>query len=341
MNEQLIRYTIVFSGQSIIALIGTVIGVYFQGGIYAFFYANLISYLVFLPFFIILLFQNRFFSWHIFKEQLGYSVPLFMYSLIYMTFFSVDKFFLKSYVGFESLGIYGLLWRFGGIFQMITIALIDAWSIILYNAHKEENNNFIISKLITYYALFLATGAQASIIISTITVHYFFPIKYQFLIGYFPCFFMPLIFIEFARLFQSIFGLVLKTWYSAIISLIVIAIQMFLLQCCATFGLWGVFIANTISFLLYALISYVVSINVYPYPLINKNKMIKIMCYIPSCCGLLHFLLNKTIFPPIGLIFIMALWYLLLWVTILDNEEKNWFKSTMATLLMRPLVLKK
>ena len=74
----------------------------------------------------------------------------------------MDKFFLKGSGGYEALGIYGLLWRFGGIYQMVTIAMIDAWVVVAFNAHKQQMA-IIISTMMMYYAILIDIGALWSV----------------------------------------------------------------------------------------------------------------------------------------------------------------------------------
>jgi len=325
VQEKLILYGIVFCGQNFLALAGTLVGVHYNLGIKSFFYANLFSFLIFVPWFFMLFFRNCFLSLNIFKRQLLFSGPLLLYNLIYMSFFVVDKFFIKNFLGFESLGLYGILWRFGAVFQMIAIAMIDAWQLIIYNAQKENGANFLISRLITYYALALTSFCFYSTIGAIFAVIFLFPAHYYYLIHYLPLFFLPLFFIELARLFQTAFGLSTRTFYLPLISLTILIVQSSLLYFCIGFGIWSVFIANGVAFMVYALLCYWVSKKVYSYQLINKEKMDKIIVFVVFSLFSLHCLVSYIPQTFLSLVGFGLLWPLYVWLFgIIESDEKAW-----------------
>src|SRR5581483_2278844 len=138
--------------------------------------------------------------------------------------------FIKKYIGYESLGLYGLLWRFGAIFQMAAIAMVDTWSILAYSAQKEHNGDSLLSKLITYYSTALTTINLYAIIIASFAIACFFPHNYYYLIYYLPTFFLPLLFIEIARVMQTSFGLSIKTMYMPLLSLVIVILQILFLM---------------------------------------------------------------------------------------------------------------
>lgn len=327
VKEWLLLYVCIICGQNFLALFGTIVGVWLGYGIQSFFYANFLSYCICLPSFFYLFFQYRTYCVSVFKKQLLYSTPLLLYSFMYTCFFSIDKFFIKNYSGYELLGSYGLLWRFGSIFQMAAIAMIDAWGIVVFNAQKEENGNYLISKLITYYAVALTTTSLFAIIISCLGVSLFFPHKYHYLVYYLPLFFVPLLFIEIARLFQVACGLTTKTYYIPIISSLVVILQALFLYFLACYGIYGVFLANAAGFSIYIILAYCVSSSIYTYQLINKAKTQKLLlCFIVYVC-LLHSLLQLVVNANYYLVALGASWPLLLWYNgIIDEQEKEWIK---------------
>lgn len=331
VQEKLWYYVLVFCGQNFLAVVGTLLAVNYNFGIKSFFYANFISFFVFIPCFIYLFIRYRYFSFAIFKEQISYSVPLLIYALIYISFFTTDKLLLKHYGGYEALGLYSLLWRFGGIFQMATIAMIDAWYIIVYNAQKEQNSNFIISKLITYYSVALTTCCLYVVVGARLIIELLFPVKYYYLITYLPFFFLSLLFIEIARVFQTAFGLSIKTFYMPVISLIIACLQAVLLFYFISYNIWGIFIANTIAFLGYALLSYWISQKAYHYQLISKEKIGKLLIVFTCCIGTLHCLFNKLFSIWYSIILVVIVWPILVWqFDILGLDEKEWIISKIS-----------
>lgn len=332
VQEKLLLYSTVFCGQNFLALAGTLIGVHYNLGIKSFFYANVASFIIFAPWFFILFLRNRFFSFEVFKRQILFSGPLLLYNLIYMSFFIFDKLFIKNFMGYESLGLYGILWRFGVVFQMIAIAMIDAWSLIIYNAQKEDNANYLISRLIHYYALALTTFCFYSTIGALFMVLFVFPDKYHYIIYYIPLFFFPLFFIEIARLFQTAFGLSTRTFYLPLITSTILIIQCVLLYFSVGCGIWGVFMANGVSFMLYALFCYLISMKVYSYQLINKEKMCKIFIFIISSLLAMHYVQYYMAQSLLLLMLIGLLWPLYVYVfDIIDMDEKAWLVSKISS----------
>jgi len=272
LKENFWHYLLVFCGQSILTTLITFLGVVHGYGIISFFYATSLSLIIFAPFFFYILYHHHQYSLELFKQQMIYSFPLLLTSFIYMGFLSLDKIMIKYINGYDTLGTYSLLWRFGIIFQFFSMALVDAWPIVLYNAQKEESSHLIIARLIDYFCIALTSVCLIAIIIARCAISIAFPYKYYFLINYLPLFFLPLIFLEIARLFNAGFGLSQKTTYTIITSLITLVLQAGLLWNFITFGLWGIFIGNAIAFVCYMLINYFLSSRVYPHKIINLKK---------------------------------------------------------------------
>jgi O-antigen/teichoic acid export membrane protein len=82
MQEKLVLYTVFSVGQNLLAILGTVVGLHFNWGIDAFFYANLISYMLFFPCIIYVLINNNSYCFSLFREQLSYVLPLLIYLCI-------------------------------------------------------------------------------------------------------------------------------------------------------------------------------------------------------------------------------------------------------------------
>lgn len=259
IQEKLITYVLLFAGQSIMATAIMIGGISYGFGINAFFYGNLISLLVFLPFFIIYFAQYWSFSVPLLRQQLRFSIPLLLYSLLYTGFFSLDRFFIKAYCGYETLGSYSLLWRFGILYQFFSIALIDAWPIVSYNADKETNREYILSHLILYYVMVLIFLGLAAVAGSHCLLEWFIPHNYYHLRIYFPLFFLVLVILDCARLFQTSFCISINTNYIPIITAIILLVQIGLFMVTSylnTIDLWKVLYINGIAFTLFSGVNY-------------------------------------------------------------------------------------
>ncbi len=323
MREQLWLYCTVFCSQNLLAVALTVLGVHYGFGIKAFFYANCISFLLFIPWFIYLLTRYCAFSVPILKEQMYYSVPLLLNGILYVAFFSIDRFFIQRFWGYETLGMYSLLWRFGAIFQFFSIALMDAWPIVIFNAQKEKNGDILIAKLVTYVCLALTSGALGLIVIARYAIDYWFPYKYHTLIMYLPFFFVPITVLEVSRLLGAGFGLSRQTVYEPIIACMALVVQSLCLICFSFIGLWGILIGNTGAFLLYGFVRYRGSTNVYSHKIINIKDIIHCMFYfMASVIGLQFIFLYAVQWYWIFLV--GCTWLYVVWLSIIEDNEKEW-----------------
>ncbi|MEX0940404.1 MAG: glycosyltransferase [Candidatus Babeliales bacterium] len=340
VKEYLKWYFVTFCGQSLIAMILTVIGVSYNFGIESFFYANGFSFLLFSPGFIYILIRNYSFSFSLLKEQLKYSIPLLAYSLLFGLFFSIDRFIIQHYQGYEALGTYALLWRFGSIFQFFSIALMDASPIIIFNAQNETESESLIAKIITYFCMTLTTGCLLSIIGARYAISLFLPQKYFFLIPFLPFFFLPIISLDIARLFQTGVTLSRKTIFSPILTAIALSIQGALLFLTSTYNLNGIFCANIISFIFYGFFGYLTSRQVYSQAIFDINK-IKILLSLFFCyVGCFHFLFLFNIPWFLNFIF-LASWPLILWYAMINEKEKQSIFTKIGNIIENYLSKKK
>jgi glycosyltransferase involved in cell wall biosynthesis len=322
VKESLLFYLAIFCTQNFIALFITVLGVQNNLGIRIFFYANLISYILFLPLFIYLLYKNFTFSPKLFNEQLYYTLPLIAYSLIYIFFFNIDRWMITYCNGYELLGKYALLWRFGTIFQFFAIAMFDAWPIVLFNAQKEKNCNILIARLIILYTSILSTGCLFSVIISRAAIDCFFPNKLQHLGIYLPFFFLSILFMEIAKIFQSGLGLATKTTILPILTLCMAGIQITLLIYFQILGLWGIFLTNIITFMLFSFASYIASSKIYSSAIFDNKKLVTtfflLSCFIATI-QILFFLPYSVLWG----IMICCFWPFFLWKYVMDRGERK------------------
>lgn len=326
IKEKLIIYLILFSAQSLLATGLTVLGVNYGLGISAFFYANFFSLILFLPGFLYILALNFAFSWSLLQEQLKFSVPLLLYSIVYMGFFSIDRFFIKIYGGYEVLGTYALLWRFGILFQLCSIALIDAWPVILYNADKENNRERLLSSLILYYIVIIITLALGAVAGSHCLIMMVIPFKYQFLLSYLPLFFLSLALLDIARILQSGFCLTTQTVYAPVLALITLGIQssiFFALGRFFQFDLFKILFANCGAFSFYLFISYYYGSKISK-NIIDVKNICKIILIGLIYLGIYQLVFNYRISWHYSLL-VMITWPIILWfIGIIGHDEKSW-----------------
>ncbi len=292
VKELLIGYFLIFCAQNLISIFLTVWGVHQGFGITAFFYSTVASLLIFMPLFIQLFMRYRSYSLRLLKEQLIYSVPLFAYSLIYMGFFTVDRFFIKHSAGYEALGTYALLWRFGTIFQFVAIALMDAWPIVLFNAQKEKNGDLLIGKLIGYLGTALTTMCLGIIVTSRCAIGCVFPAKYYFLCTYLVPFFIFVVFLELVKVFQSGFVLAAKTIYTPILVSCMLLIQSAVLYVGYFDNLTAVLLVNCAVMILYCALGYVLSRSVYSPVIYNVRHTARLALCFGMYLGVMQLLIS-------------------------------------------------
>jgi glycosyltransferase involved in cell wall biosynthesis/O-antigen/teichoic acid export membrane protein len=322
VQERRVLYVVLFCSQNLVALGLTVLGVMKGYGINAFFYANAISLLLFVPCFLVLFLRYRTYSWSLLKAQASYSVPLLAYSFIYTGFFTIDRFFIKQALGYEVMGIHGLLWRFGSIFQFIAIALMDAWPLVLFNAHKEPTRDTLLPPLTTYLCVIHSTLWLGVMVAARCAVVWFFPLKYHVVLAYLPLFFTFVLLLEIAKVFQSGFGLSAQTWYTPLLTSLAVTVQAVLLYVTSSYGLDAVFMTNLVILACYALANYSMSVRVYSAPLFDGVRLMQL-----GLCGILYGgLLQLFTFLQFSWWYWVALlmtWPLMLWFMLVTEEEKT------------------
>jgi glycosyltransferase involved in cell wall biosynthesis/O-antigen/teichoic acid export membrane protein len=330
MKEKLMWYTLLFCGQNLLATGLTVWLVSHEYGIQSFFYASTTSFLIFVPLFFGLLRRYHIFSAAILKEQLVYSVPLLVYGFIYTGFYSIDRFFIKYDSGFEALGMYGILGRFGSLFQFFSIALMDAWPVVLFNAQKEEKGDHLIAKLISYFLLVLTTGGLAAVVVSSWAMHRFFVEEYWGIATLLALYFLPLVLLEIARVLQVGFALSTKTYLSPLLALFGLGMQALALWVGKEYGLPGIMLANAAAFTVYAVASLIMSKAAYKSGVIHTSRVLKIMAFFAGYSIVLHGLLmiNSV---PLQLLFLLS-WPIVLWrFGGVEHDEKNWLYNKIGS----------
>lgn len=327
-KEWLISYALLSAFQSAATSLLIVIGIYYGYGIDSFFVATAIT-LTFLalPFFFLFKHYHTF-SWPLLKEQLSYSLPLLIYSLLYACFFTIDRFILRYYGGYELLGSYAILWKFGALFQFYAVALIDASPVIFYNAQKEPQSEQLLSKCILYFIVALAIGCLVCLGSSFIMVDLIIPYHYRFIKEYMSLFFFSLFLIECARVVQCGIGLSMKTMYAPLNVCLTLSIQIIFLALFSSLRIWGILIANTISFFFYIILSYYTTARLYSHRILNQKTLCILIGFFVISTGYLHSTRNSTlVIHIITLIVISVLWSILFLYYVCDEYDKELLKQ--------------
>ena len=120
-----------------------------------------------------------------------------------------------------------------------------------------------------------------------------------------------------------------------LISACVACLQILFLFCFKSYALWGIFFANSLAFLLYALICYVVSLKIYPHEIIHRETTWKLLSLFCLFIAIIHAFVTSHYTPSFVMTMLMGLsctWPIVVWFFIIDEHEKKW---VMAQLNMR------
>jgi O-antigen/teichoic acid export membrane protein len=341
VREYLWYYILLFCGQSIVTTLLTALGVHFNYGVTAFFIANFVSLVCVFPIFFRLLQHYHNFSYSMLKEQIRFSFPLLISGFLYTSFFTIDRFFIKAYYDYELLGTYAILWRFGAIFQFLSIALLDAWPLVLYNAQNEPNSDVLISKLIKWTSIILATLYLGSMALSHLIIQLWLPVKYSHLSLYIPLFLLSLFILELGRVFQAGLGLSMKTIYSPLISTIALGIQSIFLLTFLRGTLLSILFINNASFIVYTFLCYYISKKIYP----TIAVPILTIFYLLTSLSILIFTFQCFIWTNVSIflsISILLAWLPAIWLLMINNEEKKIFieKTGIIIIFLQKKLLK-
>ncbi len=332
-------YLGIFLIQNFIVISCTVWGVYHGYGILSFFYANLLSLIPALLSFFFIFSRHLRFSKILLKEQLSYSFPIIVSSVLFTLFFSIDRLFLRHYAGLEMLGWYSLLWRFGAIFQILSVTIADTWPIVLFSAQKEKNPDQLISQLIIYFCLALLSGYLIALLGARLAIAYFLSPMYHTLIDSLPLFFLPIVVVSLSQLFNAGFGLAKKTWLMPFLALGTFCLQALLLWIGAQ-EIERIFIINTLAFGSYAIFNYYCGSYFYGKSLSNTNFLYRIFLLFSLYVISLHYLFTQH--APWYLSFlVVASWPPALWMLGIIKKEVEWMYAHFYSYIMSRIMYQK
>jgi O-antigen/teichoic acid export membrane protein len=250
---------------------------------------------------------------------------------MYSCFFTVDRFFIQHYYNYELLGVYAILWRFGSIFQFLAIAIMDSWPIMLYHAQHELENKRLICRLMVWISCALASVCVGSLLLSYTIIKLWVPFKYHYIAIYLPLFFSSLFVLEFGRVLQSGIGLATKTNYAPIITILTLGIQVVLLKYCAFSHIWGILFANSIAFTVYAILGNYIGKKAYPNATIDTSTVNSLLILFIATITCIQYCIVCNVSWYFSWLVAIA-WGWLIWLSIINEEEKNMILHKMNTI---------
>lgn len=328
-QEKLGWYLVLFCGQNIFSSLGSFVGIYYGFGNIAFFYATLYSLLIFIPIFILLHLRYHTIDMHMLKEQCVYAVPLLLFTIINVSIFAVDRFFIKFYIDSTANGIYGILWRFASIFQILATAFIDAWPNIIFNA-CQYNNQKVLQQLARYALYFLLFSCLATLAFSHSLFAWCIPTRNQALLLYLPSLFCSLLLYELGRLFQTGCLLAKRTVLIPWIGIFCLAIQCIGYYICLyikiPITLWHILCINNLAFACYAVLSLCYSNVTYANNLFEHKKLISILLLFLVYCGILQYLMQYADYWYFSLALLFS-WPIVIFFAYLDQQTRIYLRN--------------
>ena len=325
------RYLAVFGIQTGIYLCTTwFLLFYVHAGIYALWYGFTLSLLSTLPWLIILFGKQLRLDWTLLKQQLTYCAPLLFFTALYVSFFSIDRFIIKYYLDEHALGIYGLLWRFGSLFQLGAFALYDAWPAIVFPAHKEYGNEYI-ANLVFYYLITLATISLGALACTPLAITLLFPAYASECIPLVSLFFAALFFLECSRLNQIGCLLSKQTKLIPVLTLGAMALQILILIGAASYHVLTVrnlIYLNCLVYGMYCISNRMLSTHLYTCNLFGYRYTVAFIVYVGA-------IISSQFISPITFIGIgMPLWLTTIYL-LLNNDEKIGLQRTFSYYLKK------
>lgn len=309
-SEQFGRYLFYFCLQNVVATSSMVYGVHAGYGLISFFYASFVSYVIFVPAFFLLLYQNLHFKLPLLYKLIQFAGPLLVYNLLYASFFTIDRSLLGYNAGCETLGLYGLLFRFAQIFQFFTIALMNATPNIFFTAQHEKNSKELLTKLMSYYLAVIAAVAGITMVGTWCGLYWFFPVKYSGLLAYVPLFLISLVLLEWARALQIGFNLAYKTYVTPMLGLLVMGLQVVLFYGVHVTAITTLFMLNTVVFGMYFVVSIFANRRLYYATFVSIQKSVVLFTLFLGWCAVISFLITHQYSPLTG-VGLLAVWLLL------------------------------
>ena len=122
-----------------------------EGIFLAYFLSSGITFILFLP--IVIKHFLPFFSLEMFKRMLIFGFPFIPATLAIFLIDTIDRAFIKHYLGLDATGIYGAGYRVALVIKLFINAFQIAWVPFFLSLANDENAKKIFSKILTYFIL--------------------------------------------------------------------------------------------------------------------------------------------------------------------------------------------
>lgn len=223
--------------------------------------------------YLLFLFRNK-----IFKRAFKFSLPTVVYSLSAFVFLSSDRFFIKYFLGTESVGFYSAIFQLSSVISILGMSLNAAWMPWLFENLKKNDYDIKVFIIKLSYLLIILT------IVLGIIMILIFPFFARIIL---PEIYHKYIYISTPIIFGFVFEIIYlivspylfyaeKTKYNAYIGVMIAFINVMLnITLLPYYGIFGSALATCVSWMLLAISFFVFSNRVYPMPwlyFLSRNK---------------------------------------------------------------------
>jgi O-antigen/teichoic acid export membrane protein len=183
------------------------------------------------------------------KELLVYSVPLVPNSISWWLIMSANKYIVLYFIGTEALGVYGFANRFPGLLVMVNSIFILAWQESAILNFKDPDNERFFSKIFNLLVKIQFSFAIILILSSEIAIKNLVSVNFYEAWYYLPILYTGAAFSTLGGFYGSMY-LGAKDTRGALVTAVVSGISSIVLAVILVkpFGLYGIAIANSLSF---------------------------------------------------------------------------------------------
>lgn len=239
--------------------------IFFGFGYKGMIYANLISLLAILFFFLILNrrhFHFKLYDKKIAKELFKIGIPVLPTFLIYWIFNSMDKIMITNMLGFSQTGIYSIGARVASVSQFIYTAFAGGWQFFAFSTMKDKDQVELTSRVFEYLGIISCIAFLVSTLFDDYVFNLLFTHDYSRGVSVFPYLFLSPLLLMLFQVAGNQF-LVIKKSFLITLSLVIGSVVNVILNYVLinSYGIKGAALATLIGFIVSTLIIVLVAMK--------------------------------------------------------------------------------
>ena len=255
------------------------------------------------------------------KPVLKFALPVIPHALGWWAMNLSDRLVLQYYFSLSDVGVYSLAFNFGFIVAVFGEAFNNAFAPYLYEKAGNQSNFISIAVLIKYAIAFFAAISLGISFFSLEVINLIAGnSEYKLAINYIPVLSVSFFFINLYTLFTNQLFFIKKTYLLPIITFSIGIINLLFKICFGKYiGILGFTLSTAIFFLIYFLITYIVSNKLMKFPLERFIIFLTIFLTILSTTFI-------ATFSELSLILRILIFILIFMILFVLNYRKGEFK---------------